>query len=532
MNLANIFEDGVRKYGEYEMCHWDGKWYTNLEMNRMANRLGNGLKKLGIGRGDRIVTKLSNCVEILVAFNAIYRIGAVIIPMVPNLRQEQAAFIFGDSGARAVITSSDHLPSIRAAQKDAPSLKHVILVDNDGTPDTIYFHNLLTENSDVLQIADMDCDELAALIYTSGTTGNPKGVMHTHFSLYLINTSQSYRHLTQASITLQNTARAMPAGEYKYTESAQKVTGMDRNLIYLVVLPLSHVMGIMSLGFQNLNGTRYVVLKGWNPVTVLKTIQDFRIGNIALVPTMYVQLLDYPDFARYDISSLRICSTGGARLEPEIGLKWKEKTGLHIHEGWGMTETGSGVTNNPYDRPPKYGSVGVKISECNTMGILDNDDKLLPDGQAGEICVKGPALMKGYWNLPDETAKVFKNGWLHTGDVGYRDPDGYYYITDRKKDLIIRGGENVTPKEVEEVICKYQKVADAACVGIPDRVYGEEIKAFVVLKPGERCTEVEIIEHCTAYLPKFKMPKQVQFIEAIPRNAMGKILRTELRKQG
>jgi long-chain acyl-CoA synthetase len=531
MNLANIFEDGVRKYGEYEMCHWNGKWHTNLEMNRMANRLGNGLKKLGIGRGDRVVTKLSNGIEILVAFNAIYRIGAVIIPMVPNLRQEQAAFIFADSGAKAVITSSDQVPSILSARKDAPGLKNIILADTDEVPDTIYFHRLLAENSDVLPIEDMDCDELAALIYTSGTTGNPKGVMHTHFSLYLINTSQSYRHLTQASITLQNNTRALPPGEYTYAETAQKVTGMDRNLIYLVVLPLSHVMGIMSLGFQNLNGTRYVVLKGWNTVTVLKTIQDFRIGNIALVPTMYVQLLDHPDFAKYDISSLRLCSTGGARLDPEIGLKWKEKTGLHIHEGWGMTETGSGVTNNPYDRTPKYGSVGMKISECNTMGILDNDDKLLPDGEVGEICVKGPALMKGYWNLPEETAKTFRNGWLHTGDVGYRDPEGYFYITDRKKDLIIRGGENVSPKEVEEVICKYEKVADAACIGMPDRVYGEEIKAYVVLKPGERCTEVEIIEHCTPYLPKFKMPKQVQFIEAIPRNTMGKILRTELRQQ-
>ena len=529
MNLANIFEDGVRKYGEFEVCHYEGRWYTNVEMNRMANRLGNGLKKLGIKRGDRVITKLSNCIEILVAFNAIYRIGAVIIPMIPNLRQEQTAFICKDSGARAFITSMDHMLSVRAIQKEAPELKHVILTDSESEKDTIYFHKLLAENSDMLEIEDMDPDELAALIYTSGTTGNPKGVMHTHYSLWLIGTCQSYRHLTQASITLENSRRAMSRGEYRFSESSQKVSGMDRNLIYLVVLPLSHVMGIQSLGFQNLNGTRYVVLKGWNPTVVLRTIQEFHIGNIALVPTMYVQLLDHPDFAKYDISSLQVCSTGGARMDPEIGLRWHEKTGLHIHEGWGMTETGSGVTNNPYDRVPKYGSVGIKISECNTIGILDNDDKPLPDGREGEICVKGPALMKGYWNLPEETARTMKNGWLHTGDIGYRDTDGYFYITGRKKDLIIRGGENVAPQEVEEVICKYEKVAEAACVGIPDRIYGEEIKAFVVLKPGERCTETEIIEHCKSFLPKFKMPKQVQFIETMPRNNMGKIKRNELR---
>ncbi len=532
MNLANIFEDGVRKYGEYPMCYWDGKWYTNLEMNRMANRLGNGLKKLGIQRGDRIVTKLANCVEILVAFNAIYRIGAVIIPMVPNLRQEQAAYICKDSGARAIITSSDHLPSVRAIQKGAPDLAHVILVDTDGMPDTIYFHKLLAENGDALQIEDMDCDELAALIYTSGTTGNPKGVMHTHYTLWLIGNGQSYRHLTQVSLTLENNRRALMPGVYKISECSQKVTGMDRNLIYLMVLPLSHIMGIMSLGFQNMNGCKYVVLKGWNPTLVLKTIQDFGIGNIALVPTMYVQLMDHPDFGKYDLSSLQVCSAGGARLDPEVGLKWFEKTGLHIHEGWGMTETGSGLTLNPYDRIPKYGSVGTKISECNTISVLDNNDNPLPDGREGEICVRGPALMKGYWNLPQDTAETMRNGWLHTGDLGRRDADGYFFITGRKKDLIIRGGENVTPMEVEEVICKHEKVADAAVVGIPDRIYGEEIKAFVVLKKGERCTEVEIIEHCAPFLPKFKMPKQVQFVDSIPRNNMGKIMRTELRKLG
>lgn len=181
---------------------------------------------------------------------------------------------------------------------------------------------------------------------------------------------------------------------------------------------------------------------------------------------------------------------------------------------------------------PRYGSVGIKISECNTISILDNNDNPLPDGKEGEICVKGPALMKGYWNLPEETARTMKNGWLHTGDLGYRDEEGYFFITGRKKDLIIRGGENVSPMEVEEVICKHDKVADAAVVGIPDRVYGEEIKAFVVLKPGETGTEAEIIEHCASFLPRFKTPKQVQFIEAIPRNNMGKILRTELRKLG
>jgi long-chain acyl-CoA synthetase len=532
MNLANIFEESISKYGEYETCYYDGRWYTNVEMNRMANRLGNGLKKLGIKRGDRVVTKMSNCIEVLVAFNAIYRIGAAVIPMIPALRQEQATYILKDSGARAIITSSDHLPSIHAAQKEAPDLKYVIVADKDGLPGTSYFHKLLADNSDQIKIEGMENDELAAMIYTSGTTGNPKGVMHTHFGISLFHSQQAHTTMTWIPSTLQGKNKYTLPGTDKSIETDQKVTGVDRNATYLLVLPLSHVAGIGNLGYQVFTGGRYVVMKAWNPAVVLKTIQDFHIAVIVLVPAMYVMLLNHPDFDKYDLSSLQICIAGAARMEPETGLAWKARTGLDIFESWGMTETCGGFTCNPYNRSPKYGSVGVKMSQFNRIEILDNDDKELPQGQTGEICVKGPSIMKGYWNLPEETSATLKNGWLHTGDVGHIDEDGYVYITDRKKDLIIRGGENVSPSEVEEVICKYPKVLEAACVGVPDKIYGEEIKAFVVLRKGESCTEAEIIEHCQPHLPKFKMPKQVQFIDVIPRNTLGKILRKELRNPG
>jgi long-chain acyl-CoA synthetase len=530
MNVANMFEESVVKFGEFDTCYYDGRWYTNLEMNKMANRFGNGLKKLGIKRGDRVVTKISNCIEVLVAFNAIYRIGAVVIPMIPALRQEQATYILKDSGARAIITSSDHLASIQAAQKEAPELKHVILADKDGMSGTVYFHRLLADNSDQIQIEEMENDELAAMIYTSGTTGNPKGVMHTHFGLWLFHAQQAYTTMTWIPATLQAKNKFRVPQSANIIEADQKVTGVDRNATYLLVLPLSHVAGIGNLGYQVFTGGRYVVMKAWSPAEVLKTIHDFHIAVLVLVPAMYVMLMNHPDFDKYDLSSLQVCISGAARMEPETGLAWKARTGLDIFESWGMTETCGGFTCNPYDRPPKYGSIGIKMSQFNRIAILDNYDREVAQGQTGEICVKGPSIMKGYWNMPEETASTLKSGWLHTGDVGHIDQDGFVYITDRKKDLIIRGGENVSPSEVEEVICKHLKVLEAACVGVPDKVYGEEIKAFVVLRKGENCTEAEIIEHCRPHLPKFKMPKQVQFIDAIPRNTMGKPLRRELRK--
>jgi long-chain acyl-CoA synthetase len=279
-------------------------------------------------------------------------------------------------------------------------------------------------------------------------------------------------------------------------------------------------------------GARSVVMRWWNPIEAMKLIESMRIRYIALVPTMYVQILDHPDLASYDLSSLQYCLCGAAALDPEVARKWKEKVGVHIIEGWGMTETGASTTGNSSAYHPKYGSIGRNMLRCNKVKIFDSNDKELPPGETGELVVRGPAVMKGYWNLPEETEQALRNGWLHTGDVGHMDEDGYFYITDRKKDLIIRGGENVSPKEVEEVVCRYPKVAEVGCVGVKDRVYGEEIKAFVVLKPGEQCTEIEIIEHCKKALPTFKTPKHVQFVQALPKNLLGKTLRAELRKLG
>jgi long-chain acyl-CoA synthetase len=532
MNLADLVEEGIRKFGEYNACQYEGRWHTNVELNLMANRLGNALKSIGIGRGDRVVTQLPNCIEIYVAFTAVYRIGAVMVPMNPILRPDQISYIYQDCGAKATITTSEYLPWIEEARKSAVDLEHVILVDKDGVPGTRYLPDLLSGSSDVLKSEEMDNDDLAALIYTSGTTGNPKGVMHTHYSLW-VNAACFVDYQTLSGpTTLTTVSRDFSQKTYTFVREEHEVTGPDRKTLSLTALPLCHSFGIAFYNFGCMVGARSVMMRWWDPVKAMMLIETMKIKYMALVPTMYVQMLEHPEFGRYDLSSLKYCISGGAALAPEIGLKWKEKVGTHIIEGWGMTETGASTTGNNLFGPPKYGSIGLNMLRCNTMRVFDSYGKELPPGRSGELVVKGPAMMKGYWNLPEETAQTIKNGWLYTGDIGYMDEDGYFYITGRKKDLIIRGGENVSPKEVETVVCSHPKVAEVGCVGVKDRVYGEEIKVFVVLKPGQQCTDVEIIEFCKKSLPTFKLPKQVQFIQALPKNVLGKTLRAELRKLG
>lgn len=532
MNLANLIEDGIWRYGEYDYCHFEGRWWTNIELNATANRLGNALKKLGVRRGDRVVTQLPNCVEIFAAFNAVFKIGAVMVPMNPILRPDQISYIYRDSGAKVTITTSDYLPWVREAQKNSPELKHIVLIDKADVEGTLHLGKLLTDNSDQLITVDMDNDDLAAFVYTSGTTGNPKGVMHTHFTLWMNALAYNDLNITAVPTTLRSISRELDIRSYVMQERMQEVTGVDRNNPYLAVLPLSHSYGLGMMNFANLAGARFIIMRWWNPEEAMRLIEKFRISLITFIPTMYVMLLDNPNIDKYDLSSLKYCACGAAPMSVETAYRWKEKFGLDIQEGWGMTESGALTSGNAPLRPPKIGSVGFSLLKCTKISVVDNDDNELGPNETGELVIKGPTVMKGYWNLPEETAETLRNGWLHTGDIGYKDEDGYFYITDRKKDLIIRGGENVSPKEVEDVVCKHPKVVEAGCIGITDKVYGEEIKAFIVLKQGESCTEAEIVEFCKKHLPTFKQPKKVQFIEALPKNMLGKILRAELRKQG
>jgi long-chain acyl-CoA synthetase len=532
MNIGSGIEDNVKRFGEYEILYFGGRWHTNVEINHDANRLGNALKGLGIGRGDRVAIQMPNCPEILSAFPAIYKIGAVVVPLNPLLRPDQASYIYRDCGAKAIITSSDFVVRVLEAQKQTPNLQHVILTDRDDVPGTVSYRNIMSTSSDTLTMEQTDNDDVAALIYTAGTTGPPKGVMHTHYSLY-INALFFYEYaLVHRSLTMQLNSRVLNLKTLQLNEVTQRVSGVNRAMVSLGVLPLSHSFGIAFANTSNFVGGKSILLRWWNVEEALKAIQTFRVTQMAAVPTMYIQILEYPDLDKYDLSSLEDCQCGAAPLPVEVALKWKQKVGVDIREGWGLTESGATTTGQPGDLPPRYGSIGKCLLKCNTIKVFGEKGQELPPGQRGELVVKGPTLMKGYWNLPEETAKTIKDGWFYTGDLGYVDEDGYFYISGRKKDIIIRGGENVSPVEVEEILLQHPAVAEAGVVGIPDAVYGEEIKAFVVIKPGKRVSEEELIAFCKDRLPTFKSPKKVQFMKSLPRNILGKVLRAELRKLG
>jgi long-chain acyl-CoA synthetase len=532
MNIGSGIEDNVKRFGEYEMLYFQRRWYTNVEINQNVNLLGNALKGLGINKGDRVAVQMPNSPVVLSAFPAIYKIGAVVIPLNPLLRPDQAAYIYRDCGAKAILTSSDFVGRVLEAQKQTPNLQHVILTDRDDVSGTISYSNIMSNSSDELTIEQTDNDDVAALIYTAGTTGPPKGVMHTHYSLHM-NALSFYEYiLVHRSLTLQLNSRTLNPKTLQFNEVTQRVSGVNREMVSLTVLPLSHSYGIAFSNTGYFVGGKTIMLKWWNVEEALKAIQTFRVTQMAAVPTMYIQMLEFSELDKYDLSSLEDCQCGAAPLPVEVALRWKEKAGVDIREGWGLTESGAITTGQPADLTPKYGSIGKCLLKCNTIKVFDEKGRELPPGQQGEIVVKGPTVMKGYWNLPEETAKAIKDDWLYTGDIGYMDEDGYFYITARKKDIIIRGGENVSPLEVEEIILQHPAVAEAGVIGIPDAVYGEEIKAFVVIKPGKRVNEEELIAFCKDRLPTFKLPKRVQFTESLPKNLLGKVLRAELRKRG
>jgi long-chain acyl-CoA synthetase len=280
-------------------------------------------------------------------------------------------------------------------------------------------------------------------------------------------------------------------------------------------------------------GGKLVMISRWDPIEAMNAIQKYKVTEFRGVPTMYIQLLNHPDLAKYDLSSLKTCICGSAPMPMEVARKWKEKYGIDIWEGYGLSEaTTVNCGNVAGRRPPKYGSIGKCYQKFNTIKIFDEKDRELPVGQTGEIVIKGPGVMKGYWNKPAETAEAIRNGWLHTGDIGHIDEDDYIFITDRKKDMIIRGGENIFPKEIENILYQHSAVLEAGVIGIPDPVYGEVVKAFVVLKSAGEATEEDLMNFCQEQLPKYKRPKAIQLLDALPKSAVGKILRRELRKLG
>jgi len=502
MNISELGENEIRACGEHVSLIFEGQEFTNVEMDRMARKLGNALTKLGVKRGDRVIIQMPNCPEVIQSFGAVWKIGAVVVPMNYLIGEEESAYIYQDCGAQTVISSSEFLPKIEACRAKATAVKNMILIDKEVPKGSHSYWELVEESSDELDTVKTDDDDLAALVYTAGTTGKPKGVMHSHYGLF------SNARMVIETLTLP-----------------ERGVGIS-------VLPLCHMYGIGVMIVGSLKGGgKAVVLPTFDVERIFESIEKYKGNTLTGVPTMYVYMLLYPEPKKYDLSSMQLWTSGSAPLALETWKGFKEKFGFEIIEGWGLTEAAALNCVNPVDGPLKVGSIG-KPMKGTEMKIVDKDGHKLPVGKEGEIIIRCPSLMKGYWNKPEETAQALRNGWAYTGDVGYVDEDGYFFITERKKNIIIKAGENISPREIEEVIFAHHKVSEAAVVGIKDDVYGEDIKAFVVLKPGEKANAEEIIEHCRTRLKTFKTPKELQFVDSLPKNIVGKVLKKELRKMG
>ena len=499
MNIAVLGERNIEKFGEYPSIFFEGRDYTNLEIFDLAKRFSAALTGLGIGPGDRVGVMLPNIPEIGACYGGISRMGGVVMPMVFLLAVPEIRHILTDSGAVAVITSPEFYPNVAEAMKEMTTQPKVIVL-GDPTPEgALSFESLVAGARADEGIVDRAEDDIAVIFYTSGTTGRPKGVMLTHGNLMF---------------NCENVSTVVPTRDGD---------------VSIACLPLAHLFGMGSTMVGQLFKIKGVLLRWFSAEGFFEAVNTHNATSSAVVPTMLAYMLSHPDFDSVDWSRFEWLVVAAAPVPVELADEFEKRTGARVLEGYGLTETSPTVSVMRMQDPRRPGSCGRPVPNVD-VAILDDDDKPIATGETGEVCVKGPNVMKGYYNLPDATAEAMRNGWFHTGDMGHLDEDGFLYITERKKDLIIRGGFNIYPRDVEEVLYGHPAVMETAVVGVPDAKMGEEVRAYVVLRPGETVSADELLAHARDHLARYKTPKDVVFLDALPKNPIGKILKKDLRE--
>jgi long-chain acyl-CoA synthetase len=494
-NLARLAERSFEHKGDYESLQFEGRWHRSGELFERSTRLAAGLSELGVAPGERVVVTMANSPEVGIAYNAIWRAGAVVTPANFLLSVDELRHVIADSEAAAVITTVEFADKVREAGTGIDTLR--LMICREEVEGFIPMEEL--EQAEPGAIVPRPDDQLAALLYTGGTTGQSKGVMLSHHNLYFTGS----------------------AGQ-----SASYVPGINRGL---GTLPLSHAYGLLvTLGAMHSPEPNVAVLLRWfDPQVFLEMIAEHRLQISAVVPTMLQILLSQP-LEDYDLSTWQYVSSGGSPLAPEVAEQFMRRVpSVSIRQGYGLTETAALLTTNPVGRE-KPGSVGLPVPETE-LRILAENGRELPAGEIGEVCARSPGVMAGYWKSPDTTAEAMRDGWLRTGDLGYLDEDGYLFIVDRKKDLIIRGGFNVYPRDVEDALLEHPALEAAGVVGRPDEVHGEEVVAFVSLRPGGELSGEELIAWAKERIGGYKYPREVHVVETIPLTNVGKIDRKALR---
>lgn len=460
-----------------------------------------GLRSFGIKDGDFVGIHLPNHPMYVVAYFGIMRAGGIMVPINPLFKSDEILHIATDSNLKAIVTLSALVPIIQGVKNSLPHLAHIFVLGDAPTGTTPF--TALFRTAPLQEPTNRGTADVAACLYTSGTTGRPKGALLTHQNL---------------------TFDCSAAQEFLQDALGQE----DR---FLAVLPLFHSYAEMVTLLLPLSiGASMVILAQFRPDEVLRVIAEEKVTILVAVPAMFAAILmtQAKDPNRFDLTTLRYCVSGGAAMPVDIMQKFEHLFNAVILEGNGPTEASPVAYVNPPLGIHKAGSVGLPLPGV-TVEIHDAEDKPLPQGEMGEICIAGKNVMQGYLNRPDETAETLKNGFLHTGDIGFIDEDGYVFIVDRQKDLVIVGGLNVYPREVEEVLYRHPKIADCAVLGEKDSLRGESVKAFVVLKEGQTATAQEIIHYSREHLANYKCPRIIEFRDDLPRSASGKVLKRALR---
>ena len=492
--LGRRGEQVMERFGDRESLFFEGRWFRSGELAGRSHRVARGFGDLGVRPGDRVVVCMANCPEVGLTYSALWRAGAVPTPVLFLLTEDEIRHVVTDSGAVACVTTPEFLPKVQAAAAGLP-----VVVVGEGGPDAIPWEQL--ESFDPLPLVDRDGSDLAALLYTGGTTGRSKGVALSHASL--------------------------DAAGFAAAESAFS-PGRNRGLL---PLPLAHAYGLLVTvaGLHAREPGRSALMRWFDPAGWIALVEEHRLQTTALVPSMIQMLLAQP-LEEHDLSSLERVGSGAAPLARDLIEEFERRVpSCEIREGYGCTESSALISAQPNEQR-RIGSVGKPVPGVEVR-IEDADGNVLKAGEDGEICVRGPVLMTGYWNAPDATAFAVRDGWLHTGDVGHFDEDGYLYVVDRIKDLIIRGGFNVYPRDVEDVLLAHPAVVGAATVGRPDPKLGEEVVSFVQLAPDAEVTADELIAYAREHLGAYKYPREIRFVDSLPLTSVMKLDRKALRAQ-
>jgi long-chain acyl-CoA synthetase len=517
--LHRILELTVRDFPEKDAVIFQGQKITYGQLGRQVDQMASGLAQLGLQKGQRMAIMLPNCPQYIVAYYAILKIGGVVVNVNPMYVERELEFQLKDAGAEMILALADFLPRLNAV-KGKVSLKMIILTEMedafqkissakakpDGKEGIYRYEELLRLGS--LQAPpsiEVKPGEAALLQYTGGTTGVSKGAMLTHRNL-VVNVHQCVAWQPGA------------------------VRGEER---MLAVLPFFHVYGMTVAMNEAIHlAATIILLPRFNADEALEAINGYRPTRFPGVPTMYIAIINHPQVQKYNISSIRACSCGSAPMPVEALKRFEELTGAKLSEGYGLTEASPVTHANPYQGRRKIGSIGLPRPDTDAKIVdLETGEKDLPLGEGGELCVRGPQVMLGYWNRPEETERTLRKGWLYTGDIARVDGEGYFYIMDRKKDMIICSGYNVYPREVEEVLYQHPKIREVCVLGAPDPYRGETGKAFVVLKENEVASAEEIIEFCRKNLARYKVPTLVEFRKELPKSHVGKVLKKILREE-